>query len=63
MIEMAPADPAVPMSASIRPPGESRITRDSQIASPIPRAISGASGPSTAPRGKLAMAARNTPGT
>ena len=31
---MAAAAPAVPIRASIRPPGESRITRDIQTASP-----------------------------
>lgn len=61
--EMAAAAPAAPSSAVLASVAGARTRSRNTRARPPPRAISGASGPSTAPSGRLATAARTTPGT
>lgn len=61
--EMAAAAPAAPSSAVLAVVAGARTRSRKSSARPPPSAISGDSGPRTAPSGRLARAARTTPGS
>ena len=60
--EIAAADPAAAMMVVDVTSPCARVHRTASSASPLPTAIRGASGPTTAPSTRLAEAARTTPG-
>lgn len=62
MTATAAAAPAAPRSAVLWAVAGARARFLKSRARPVPRAISGASGPRVAPRGRLSTAARITPG-
>lgn len=61
--EIAAADPAAARIVALLGSVDRRVRRMASRASPLPIAISGASGPTTAPPTRLATAAITTPGT